>query len=316
MTASSAETRCHLPAGPHRGPGRAKPRTGSGLIGRIGRAAIVPLLAYLAACIQAKPPPEDPRRIMSADSKVLRSSRIDVGGLSIHYLESTLPVESGMPVILVHGLALSGQYTVPTAEALAPLAKVYVPDFPGFGDSAKLSHALDVPQLADALADWMDAMEMPRAHLVGNSFACQIIAEFAARFPERVDRAVLQGPTTDPDEDSWLMQFIRWQQNSKYNPPKMSEVADIDYDKCGIPRALTTFQYSLDHNIEEVLPHVHVPTLVVRGALDPICRQDWAERATELLPDGRLVVIPGVAHTLVFTSPDELVAAIRPFLGL
>jgi 2-hydroxy-6-oxonona-2,4-dienedioate hydrolase len=240
---------------------------------------------------------------------------VEVDGLPLHTLVSTPDVPPEAPVVvLVHGLALSGRYMVPTAEALARDFRVYVPDFPGFGDSAKPPHALDVPQLADALAGWMTAAGLERASLLGNSFGCQIIAHLAARHPERVARGVLQGPTTPPEERSWLWQFIRWRQNAPFVPPEMDEISAIDYRKCGIVRALTTFQYSLRDKMEEQLPHVQAPMLVVRGARDPICNQDWAETVARLLPRGRLAIIPEVAHTLVLTSPVELAAASRPFL--
>src|SRR5918911_1358680 len=48
------------------------------------------------------------------------------------------------------------------------------------------------------------------------------------------------------------------------------------------------------------------PVLVVRGQCDPICRAPWAAEVARLLPNGRLVEIPAVAHTLCFTSPVEL----------
>jgi 2-hydroxy-6-oxonona-2,4-dienedioate hydrolase len=54
-----------------------------------------------------------------------------------------------------------------------------------------------VPQLADALTAWIGAAGIGRPALVGNSFGCQVIVELAARHPEQVACAVLQGPTMD-----------------------------------------------------------------------------------------------------------------------
>lgn len=242
------------------------------------------------------------------------SSLIEVRGQRMFTRVSTRPVPSEVPpVVLVHGLALSGTYMMPTGEALAPYYRVYVPDFPGHGDSDKPARVLDVPALADALAAWMQAIGLPQAMLLGNSFGCQIIADFSARYPERVARAVLQGPTTPPEDRGWLRQYLVWRRNWPHNPPEMDDVASTDYAKCGLVRALITFQFSLNDRIEEKLPRITAPVLVVRGELDPICRQPWAETVTRLLPHGRLSVLPGVAHTLVFTSPMELAAASRPF---
>ena len=52
--------------------------------------------------------------------------------------------------------------------------------------------------LSGALSAWMEGIGVERATLVGNSMGCQVIAELAACHPERVERAVLQGPTMDP----------------------------------------------------------------------------------------------------------------------
>src|SRR5947208_3308850 len=57
-----------------------------------------------------------------------------------------------------------------------------------------------------------------------------------------------------------------------------------------------------------------VPVLVVRGTRDPIVPQRWAEEAARRLPQGRLVVVRGAAHTMNFTSPDELARVVRPFV--
>jgi 2-hydroxy-6-oxonona-2,4-dienedioate hydrolase len=265
--------------------------------------------------VYARPPPEAGRRIVSDPSPLLRSTVVPVNGLSIHTLVSTPAVPADAPpVVLVHGLALSGQYMVPVAEVLALHYPIYIPDLPGFGDSDKPAHVLDVPGLADWLAAWMAAIGLERATMFGNSFGCQIIVDLAARYPERVERSVLQGPTAPPEERSWLWQFIRWRQNAPHNPPEMTDVSDIDYAKCGLVRALMTFEFSLRHRIEDKLPGIAAPMLVVRGAWDPICRQGWAERVAAELPNGRLVIIPEVAHTLVFTSPRELAEVSIPFI--
>jgi 2-hydroxy-6-oxonona-2,4-dienedioate hydrolase len=76
-----------------------------------------------------------------------------------------------------------------------------------------------------------------------------------------------------------------------------------------------TFRYALEDHIEDKLPRVRVPALVVRGSRDPIVPQRWAEEATYLLPEGRLVVISGMPHTLVYYAPRELAHVVLPFLS-
>ncbi len=75
-----------------------------------------------------------------------------------------------------------------------------------------------------------------------------------------------------------------------------------------------TFHHSVRHRIEDVLPHITAPTLVVRGEHDPIVPQRWADEATRLLPNGRLVVLEGASHTITNTRPQQLVEVALPFL--
>lgn len=238
---------------------------------------------------------------------------VEVNHLPIHACVSTeqAPADT-LPVVLVHGLGLSSTYLLPAAAELARYHRVYAPDLPGFGLSAKPQRVLDVGELGEALAAWIEAFGLKQVALLGNSFGCQIIIECIARHPEQVARAVLQGPTTPPSERSWFWQFVRWRQNS--NPKPMGQIARQDYRACGIYRLLRTFQYSIRHRPEELLPQIHIPVLVVRGSNDPICRPEWAEEIVQRLPQGQKAVIPGVQHTLVWTAPSELAKVCRPFL--
>ena len=72
-------------------------------------------------------------------------------------------------MVLVHGLGVSSRYMLPTLALLAPRARVFAPDLPGFGHSTKPPHTLSLAELADSLADWMSATGLDRAVLLGNS---------------------------------------------------------------------------------------------------------------------------------------------------
>jgi 2-hydroxy-6-oxonona-2,4-dienedioate hydrolase len=218
------------------------------------------------------------------------------------------------PVILVHGMVVASSYMVPLAERLAPDFPVYVPDLPGYGDSDKPDRTLSLVELADAISGFMDAARLARSALIGNSFGCQILAEFAVRWPARVDRLVLQGPTVDPSGRTFPEQLKRLWQNSRRERGAMAQISRQDYRKAGLRRAWKTLRLALGDRIEDKLPKIEVPTLVLVGSDDPLVPLAWAERAANLLPLGRLVVVPGVTHTMNYVAPDVFVRAIRPFL--
>ncbi len=150
--------------------------------------------------------------------------------------------------------------------------------------------------------------------LIGNSMGCQIIVDTAVRHPARVERAVLQGPTIDRHPRTLRLQVGRALPDVLGEHPSQPLVQTRDYAKFGLRRSLRTFQFAVHDRIEEKVPLVRAPTLVVRGARDPIVSQRWAEEVTRLLPEGRLVVIPGAPHTLNYSTPREFVRVLRPFL--
>jgi 2-hydroxy-6-oxonona-2,4-dienedioate hydrolase len=244
----------------------------------------------------------------------LKSEWTDIGGMRMHARIGTHPLPLDAPrIVFVHGIGVSGRYLIPTAMRLAETFRVYVPDLPGFGLSTKPSTVLDVPALADALAAWMRATRLTGAALLGNSFGCQIIAEFGVRHRALITRAVLQGPTMDPRARTVPRALARWAFNSPFEPTaawtSLGSVVRQDYRDAGVRRVIATFRHALRDRIEDKLP-----ALVVRGARDPIVPQRWAEDVTRLLPHGRLVVVPRAAHTMNFTSPDELARVVRPFV--
>lgn len=217
-------------------------------------------------------------------------------------------------VVLVHGLGLSSRYLRPTTAHFAPHYQVYAPDLPGFGKSTKPQQFFSVEELTDALVAWMDVARIDRPVLLGNSLGCQVIVDLAVRYPHRVAAAVLQGPTVDPHARSWSQQMIRLLHDGLYEPPSHSINLIVDYPKCGVRRFLATFRNSLYDRIEEKLPQVQAPTLVVRGTNDPIVPQQWAEEACHLLTNGHLAVVPGASHTMVYAFPLELLRVVRPFI--
>jgi 2-hydroxy-6-oxonona-2,4-dienedioate hydrolase len=246
----------------------------------------------------------------------LRSTWAPVHGLRLHALTSAELLPADAPaIILVHGVAVSSRYLIPLAEHLAPRARVYVPDLPGYGRSdCPAGHDLTVPELADALVAWMDRVGLERPHLVGNSFGCQVIADLAARYPDRVGRLVLQGPTMDPQGRSAWRQVLRWLTVLPFERYSEGLVLLRDAWDLGLRRGIDMVRIALDDQIEAKLPRVAAPTLVVRGTRDLIVPRRWAEEAMCLLPNGRLVVIERAAHTINYSQPAWLAEVIWPFL--
>lgn len=239
-----------------------------------------------------------------------------VRGLSLHY---RVPINatptSDIAIVMVHGLVVSSRYMIPTALELAPDYHVYIPDLPGYGKSDKHVPILNIAELADVLAEWMQAIGVRQAVLLGNSLGCQIIAQFAVRHPENLLKAILVGPTMDRRARTVHQEIGRWLLNCPFEPWHLFPIVIRDYLDIGFRRFVTTFRYGLQDAIEDHLPGIQIPTLVVRGSRDTVVPQRWAEEVKQLLPQGQFVVIEGAAHDVNYNSPRELAHAVRTFIG-
>jgi pimeloyl-ACP methyl ester carboxylesterase len=244
---------------------------------------------------------------------MLESAWARVSGLRVHARVGRHAGDDRAPVVLVHGLVVSSRYMIPLAGRLARRREVYAPDLPGFGRSDHPARPLDIGGLADALAGWMRASGIARAALIGNSLGCQVIADLALRYPARVERIVLVGPTMDRRGRTVLEQTRRLIAAAPYDNPTLVGVQLRDIWSAGIRNTLQTTRYALEDPIEAKLPRLAMPALVVRGERDPIAPQRWAEEVARLLPRGRLHVIPG-GHALNYSKPEALLEAVLPFL--
>ncbi len=172
----------------------------------------------------------------------------------------------------------------------------------------------DIPVLADLLGEWLGEAGIARADFVANSFGCQVLADFAARYPERVRRVVLTGPAMDAAARNCWQPVLRLFADV-FCEPVIVPTALYDLFEIGLRDALQTYRLALRDRIEDKLPKVQAPALVIRGENDPIAPQRWTRRVAGLLPGEVLLhVVPGAGHALNYSSPEKLAALIIPFL--
>ena len=102
----------------------------------------------------------------------------------------------GPPVVLLHGLGATKVSLLPTLAALAETHRAIALDLPGFGDSVKpILGAYDAPFFARAVVALLDALEIERADVIGNSMGGRVALELGLSHPERVGRLGLLAPS-------------------------------------------------------------------------------------------------------------------------
>jgi pimeloyl-ACP methyl ester carboxylesterase len=234
--------------------------------------------------------------------------------VEMHARVSASPGGRGWPIVLVHGLAVSHRYLMPTAALLARRHLVGVPDLPGFGLSGDPGPALDTTRLADALGGWMQATGTAPVVLLGNSYGCQVIVDLVTRHPEVAAAVVLSGPTVDPHARTVTRQVLRWLRDIVHEDPLQGSILLRDVRDAGASRVFATLRHAVRDRIDQKLPSVSVPALVIRGGVEPIVPARWADEAARLLPRGQVATLSGSPHNSVYVAADALTAAVEAFL--
>ena len=215
------------------------------------------------------------------------------------------PGGAGAPtVVLLHGI-VSSRYLVPTARELARSCRVMAPDLPGFGRTPATGPPLSVPEAADLVAAWMAASGLEGSTVAGHSVGAQVAADLAVRHADLVSHIVLAGPTADQGARSVIVQLGRWFANAPTEPPAFNALATYEVAEIGPARMLASIRLAVDDAIEDKLPDIGWPVLLVRGERDRVAPQRWLEELQGRRPGSRVAVLAEAAYTVVYSHPVE-----------
>jgi pimeloyl-ACP methyl ester carboxylesterase len=216
-------------------------------------------------------------------------------------------------------------------EHLSRLYRVIAYDHPGSGETVVPPGTLTFEHHVDALFGLLDAFDVDRCILAGESMGGTTAMACALREPDRFEAVVLvDSPMWDFDNPS-IRQFVDLLRAD--HARTMSDFVDLcvpepdsDHFKRWLYRilmrpdvetavALLEAMYGID--LRHSLPELDLPTLVMNGELDAL-PANGVERAREtasLLPNARLHVIDGAGHVPTLTRPNEVAATMHAFLA-
>jgi pimeloyl-ACP methyl ester carboxylesterase len=243
-------------------------------------------------------------------SPPFQSRRADVLGLRLHVRVAG----AGPPVVLLHGLGVSGTYFEPLGRLLARTRRVVVPDLPGWGRSERPRRPLGVEGAAEVLGALVRLVGAPLP-VVANSYGAQVALALAASAPGLVDRLVLIGPTVDPVYRGWSTHAWRLGVDAAREQPSLWPTIAYDYARMGPRRVLATAGAALRDRPEARAPHVVAPMLVLRGERDAITTDAWCRGLAAAAPHGRFVQVDGAAHAAHVSRAPLVAALVERFLA-
>ena len=119
----------------------------------------------------------------------------DIAGSSLHYLDYGDPGPDRVVFMLAHGLGGRWQHWTENIPELAEHGRVIAVDLPGFGRSGPPRGGYSIDGFADAIAELVTQLDLPRVVFVGHSIGGAVAVRFANRHPELVGAIVVAAGT-------------------------------------------------------------------------------------------------------------------------
>jgi len=225
----------------------------------------------------------------------------DANGIKTNYLEAG----QGDPVILIHG---SGPGVTSYANwrlvlpALAENFRVLAPDMVGFGFSERpVNIEYGVQTWADQVVGLMDTLELPTAHLVGNSFGGAIALRIATQHPDRVGKLVLMGSMGVPFPITEGLERVWGYEPSFENMRKVLDVFAYSRELVNDELAEVRYRGSIQPGFQESF-----------AAMFPAPRQRWVEAMCT--PEDEIRRLPH--RTLIVHGREDQVIPVQTSLRL
>jgi pimeloyl-ACP methyl ester carboxylesterase len=243
----------------------------------------------------------------------------------------------GTPVILLHGLGPGSQSWEHQFTGLRDQYRVIAWDMPGYGGSDPLPKESPAPiDYANDLAAFMDALRIPKAHIVGQSVGAMIAACFANHHEERVITLTLSGASSGNGTLDLTVREKNLQERlnllAKNGPDGLAQISasksvapntdsDIidelaEHISMIMEEGYVPAVYMLvNGDIYQELSHITGPTMVMCGTLDPVTPEPSVRKISEQISGAKYQRLPGLGHCTFFEGPDMYNSALLKHIG-
>jgi 3-oxoadipate enol-lactonase len=230
-------------------------------------------------------------------------------GVQLYYREDWLgaPWLNGEPVVFLHGNLETGEIWYGWVPRMAQRYRLYRPDLPGFGRSkAPANFEWSLANYTKVVADFLDSIGAPAAHIVGAKTGGAIAMQFAATYPQRTRTVVVaSGPFTsvDPRMESASQQLRLGSAATREEVAYFDKMKDETSPETrrGIGSMLKAF------NLEDLLPKISAPTLIITSDRSALQSVESVLRYQPKIPNSRLLVLTSDAYHVAVANADECV---------
>jgi 4,5:9,10-diseco-3-hydroxy-5,9,17-trioxoandrosta-1(10),2-diene-4-oate hydrolase len=273
----------------------------------------------------------------------------DVGGVRTRYW-SEGPGEGAPhePLVLLHPHAAFLEHWSPNFRSLAETRRCIALDMIGCGRTDKPNAPYTLEHMTDFLRDFLDALGIARADLLGHSLGGAIALRFALRAPERVNRLVLVasaglGPRIHPllaamnvpllgelmaiPTRMGLRRFFQiCMQDASIVTDEQLDLAVEIHRLPGAQRAALRVVRGHTFTTRGLRPEVldavanrlgdiRAPTFIVWGRNDRIADVRYGEAAAKRIAGARLHIFESCGHLPTLERASEFNSLVNEFLG-
>jgi pimeloyl-ACP methyl ester carboxylesterase len=305
--------------------------------------ALATLLVGGAGVLALTYAPDRPPEALMTRWAPAPSQLLALQGMSVH-VRDVGPRDDPLPVVLLHGTASSLHTWDGWAAALAPAKRVITVDLPGFGlTGPEPTSDYRIERYVRFVIGLLDALDVKRCVLGGNSLGGEIAWNTALATPGRVERLILVDAVGYPldffdlplafqiallpgarrlTEISLPRPLVAASVRGVYGDPARvtAETVDRYYElalRAGNRRALAQRLRQADNDDRsDRIRAVPQPTLILWGGRDRLIPPAHGERFARDIRGSRLVRFDDLGHVPQEEDPARTVAEVKRFLGL
>lgn len=213
----------------------------------------------------------------------------------------------GYPLILLHGNGESCDYFEHQIPFFSTTYRVIAIDTRGHGKSPRGEKPFTIRQFAEDLHDFMDEKGIEKAILLGFSDGGNIALTFALKYPERVDKMIVDGANLFP---SGVKPLYQWPIEIGY---RIAKLFSKKADKAKQNAEMLGLMVNEPHIDPAELAHLTMPILVVAGTKDMI-KESHTRLIHKSLPNAQLAILEG-DHFVANKNPEAFNRVVAEFLG-
>jgi 2-hydroxymuconate-semialdehyde hydrolase len=214
-------------------------------------------------------------------------------------------IGDGAPVLLIHGsgpgVSAWANWRLPIG-ALSQNFRCLAPDMAGFGYSTvPQGYAFTRQNWLDQLVAFLDALDVPKVHVIGNSFGGSMALALAIAYPERVSKLVLMGSVGVPFELTDGLDAVWGYEPSTQSMERIMRIFAYNQALVGEDLVRMRYEASARPGIQESY-----------AAMFPAPRQRWVEAMAHSEAD-----IRAIPHkTLLVHGRDDRVIPLQTSLTM